>query len=50
VLKNTAKLNISTYGDLAFLSQMDPMPDHVTKALEEMVEQGFDREVLKRII
>lgn len=50
ILKNTAGLNISTYGDLAFLSQMDPMPDKVTKALEEMVEQGFDREVLKRIV
>ena len=50
ILKNTAGLNISTYGDLAFLSQMDPMPDNISQSLEEMVDQGFDREVLARIV
>ena len=50
ILKNTGGLNISTYGDLAFLSQMDPMSDNISQALEEMVGQGFDREVLKRIV
>ena len=50
ILKNTANFTISTYGDLAFLSQMDPMPDNVIKALDEMTDQGYDREVLKRIV
>jgi hypothetical protein len=50
ILKEVAGLNISTYGDLAFVSQMDPMPENITLALEKMMNQGFDMEVLKRIV
>lgn len=49
-LKELANIAINTYGDLAFVSQMDPMPDNITAALTRMAEQGFDREVLKRIV
>jgi hypothetical protein len=49
ILKET-NLSINTYGDLAFLSQMEPMPDNIKVALDKMVEQGFDRSILVRII
>jgi hypothetical protein len=41
---------ISTYGDLAFVMQMEPKPDKVVEALEAMKAIGFDQEVLKRIV
>lgn len=50
ILRNVADLTINTYGDLAFVSQMDPMPDNITAALDKMIESGFDKEVLKRIV
>lgn len=50
ILKEIANLIINTYGDLAFVSQMDPMPDNISSAIDKMSEQGFDREVLKRIV
>jgi hypothetical protein len=50
ILKNIANLTINTYGDLAFVSQMDPMPDNVATAMDQITAQGFDREVLKRIV
>lgn len=45
-----AGLNLSTYGDLAFVSQMDPVPNNVVQAMEKLIDIGFDREVLKRIV
>lgn len=50
ILREEAGLNISTYGDLAFISQMDPMPDNLVKAMERLSEFGLDKEVLKRIV
>ncbi len=50
ILREVAGLNISTYGDLAFISQMDPMPDNLVKAMEKLAEFGLDNEVLKRIV
>jgi hypothetical protein len=50
IMKEVGHLTIKTYGDLAFISQMDPMPNDIVTALDKMVEVGFDREVLKRII
>ncbi|HEY5268256.1 MAG TPA: hypothetical protein VII94_03930 [Candidatus Saccharimonadales bacterium] len=50
ILKETANLSIGTYGDLSFISQMDPMPDNITQALQKMASQGFDKDVLKRIV
>jgi|HubBroStandDraft_5_1064220.scaffolds.fasta_scaffold29831_2 hypothetical protein len=50
ILQQTAGITISTYGDLAFISQAEPLPDNIILALDQMVEAGFDREVLKRIV
>lgn len=50
ILKELAGLNVSTYGDLAFISHMDPMPENIAKAMEKLAEFGLDREVLKRIV
>lgn len=41
---------IKTYGDLAFISQMDPMSFELAGALVEIETLGFDPEVLKRIV
>lgn len=43
-------LRLYTYGELAFISQMDPMPDNVSAAIRDIVEAGFDMEILKRIV
>lgn len=50
ILREVASLNISTYGDLAFVSQMDPMPENIKLAIDKMVAAGFDVEVLRRIV
>ncbi len=50
VLSEIAGGNIKTYGDLAFLSQMDPIPIDISIALDKIREMGFDDEVLKRIV
>lgn len=44
------KLSINTYGDLAFVSQMDPMPDDIKGAVAQIQELGFDMDILKRIV
>lgn len=41
---------ITTYGELAFVSQMDPMPTSLASAFEKIQEAGFDKEVLGRIV
>lgn len=50
VMKEIGGVNVTTYGDLAFLSHMDPMPDNIAKAMEKLAEFGLDKEVLKRIV
>ena len=50
IIKELANLNVNTYGDLAFISQMDPMPDNIAKALAQLAEFGLDQAVLKRIV
>ena len=45
-----AGANINTYGDLAFVAQMDPIPDNIAQALEKLCQMGFDKSVLKRIV
>lgn len=42
--------SIKTYGDLAFVSQMDPMPFELVGAIIEIEALGFDSEVLTRIV
>lgn len=46
----SANLNISTYGELAFVSQMSEMPFEVIGAFQQIEELGFDKEVLTRIV
>jgi len=50
IMKEIGGVNVSSYGDLAFLSHMDPMPDNLAKALEKLAEFGLDQAVLKRIV
>ena len=50
ILRSVGNINVETYGDLAFISQMDPQPDNIVAAIDKMVETGFDMEVLKRIV
>ncbi len=50
VLKTIGSTNVDTYGELAFISQMDPMPDNLKLALSKLTEMGFDLKVLKRIV
>lgn len=50
VLESVVGVSIKTYGDLAFLSQMDPVSSEVSTALDKLRELGFDDEVLGRIV
>lgn len=45
-----AGVAITTYGELAFVSQMDPMPANLAAAFEKIQEMGFDKEILGRIV
>jgi hypothetical protein len=49
-MKDIGGINVTTYGDLAFLAHMDPMADNIAKAMEKLAESGLDKEVLKRIV
>jgi len=49
-MKNVGGIEITTYGDLAFVSQMEPMPEKIALGLVAIKETGFDIEVLKRIV
>jgi hypothetical protein len=44
------QIDIKTYGDLAFISQMEPLPEDIKNGLGKMVEAGFDRSVLGRVV
>jgi hypothetical protein len=41
---------INTYGDLAFVSQMDPMSPELFAAIQKIEELGFDKNILSRIV
>lgn len=43
-------LDINTYGELAFLSQMTEMPFEIIGAFQKLEELGFDKNVLARIV
>lgn len=45
-----AGTTIRTYGELAFVSQMDPMPEALASAFSKIQEKGFEQEILKRIV
>ena len=42
--------DISTYGELSFISQMSDMPFEVIGAFQKIEELGFDNNLLKRIV
>ena len=46
---NDCQVHAHTYGDVAFLSQMEPMPENIAVALDGIERLGFDMEILKRI-
>lgn len=50
VFFKTAGVEISTYGELAFLSQMSGMSEPLQNAFTAIEEAGFDKEVLSRIV
>jgi hypothetical protein len=50
ILKTVGKISIETYGELAFISQMDPMPPDIAMAMADIESKGFDLKVLKRIV
>lgn len=41
---------INTYGELAFVSQMDPLSDELIAAMQKIEELGFDKDILGRIV
>jgi len=41
---------INTYGELAFVSQMDPLPPELAAAMQKIEKLGFDKEILGRIV
>lgn len=42
-------ITVSTYGDLAFLSQMDKTPE-ISSAFDAIQKEGFEMEILGRIV
>lgn len=49
IFNQSAGISINTYGDLAFLSQMEDNED-IKSAFDQIVGAGFDIEILKRIV
>ena len=49
ILKN-ANIEISTYGDLAFLYQMSPMPENIAAIFDQLTEAGLDTESLSKVV
>ena len=43
-------VTISTYGELAFLSQMNEQPFEIIGAFQKIEQLGFDKEILGRIV
>lgn len=41
---------INTYGELAFMSQITPLPQEMLLALTKIEELGFDKQLLDRIV
>lgn len=45
-----AGVNIKTYGELAFISQMSDMSQQLVNAFAQIKEMGFDQDILSRIV
>lgn len=50
IIFQSAGVTISSYGELAFLSQMSEMSNELLSAFEKAEQEGFDKEVLGRIV
>jgi len=50
ILQTVAGLSIKTYGELAFVTQMNPSPLNFEQALNKLIENGFNKEILTRIV
>jgi hypothetical protein len=50
IIDRCALPKLTTYGDLSFLSQMDPMPLDISILFQALQEVGFDMKILKRIV
>jgi len=50
IFSTHSNLSPKTYGDLAFITQMDPLPPDVQQAMILISDLGFDKEILKKII
>ena len=50
IIKQLAGISVSTYGDLAFISQISDMPVELTNAFQTIEAMGFDTNILKRIV
>lgn len=49
-LEKMANISINTYGELAFIVQINPMPIELSAALNVLAETGLDKEAIKRIV
>jgi len=47
---NAVGVNIQTYGDLAFIYQMEDKPAELQAAFDKIIEMGFDVEIIKRVV
>lgn len=45
-----AGVNVQTYGDLAFIYQMEDKSPELQDTFDKIVEMGFDLEILKRVV
>jgi hypothetical protein len=50
IIFQQAGVTITNYGELAFLSQMSDMPEALNEAFRKAEQEGFDKEVLERIV
>lgn len=50
IIFQSAGVTINNYGELAFLSQMSDMPSPLVLAFEKAEQEGFDKEILGRIV
>jgi len=50
VIFDQANIKINTYGDLAFISQIENMPSELVSAFQVIESMGFDKNILAKII
>lgn len=50
ILEANGYSSVKSYGDLAFLVQIVPMPEQLNIAFQKLAEHGFDKSILNRIV